>query len=240
MDMVFQKRNRALQPPSLTHGYKSTIFRAPKKPLVPLNQGLGDVTGPVFGHEIIGPMDHDLVHNFAKAGESAIGPRIIVHGRVMDENNKPVPNVLVEMWQANAGGRYRHKNDDYLAPLDPNFGGFGRAITGDDGAYEFFTIQPGAYPWPNHENAWRPQHIHFSLFGTGFAQRLITQMYFEGDPLIPLCPIVSTIPDPSAIERLIAPLDMSRAISMDRLAYRFDIVLRGKQSTLFENKLEGN
>lgn len=240
MDYCFQKRDRKVQPPAHTPGYKSTIYRAPQKPLVAINQSLGDVTGPVFGHEMIGPLDHDLVHNFAKNGESAIGPRIIVHGRVLDENAKPLPNTLVEIWQANAGGRYRHKNDNYLAPLDPNFGGFGRAITDEEGAYEFFTIQPGAYPWPNHENAWRPQHIHFSLFGYGFAQRLITQMYFEGDPLIPLCPIVATVPDPSAIERLTAPLDMSRAINMDRLAYRFDIILRGKQSTLFENKLEGN
>lgn len=240
MDFTFHKRDRALQPKAYTPDYKSTIYRSPKKPLISFPNGLSEVTGPVFGHHILGDLDHDLVHNFANNGQSAIGPRIVVHGRVMDENNKPVPNTLVEIWQANAGGRYRHKNDDYLAPLDPNFGGCGRCITDENGAYEFFTIQPGAYPWPNHENAWRPQHIHFSLFGSGFAQRLITQMYFQGDPLIPLCPIVDVVKDKAAIERLIAPLDMSRAISMDRLAYRFDIVLRGKQQTFFENKTEGS
>ena len=144
------------------------------------------------------------------------------------------------MWQANAGGRYRHKNDSYLAPLDPNFGGTGRCLTGADGRYAFRTIRPGPYPWRNHGSDWRPAHIHFSIFGEAFVQRLISQLYFEGDPLIPLCPIVNTIPDPAAIDRLVARLDMGQQMPFDALAYRFDIVLRGRRQTFFENKREGN
>jgi protocatechuate 3,4-dioxygenase beta subunit len=152
-----------------------------------------------------------------------------------------VPDVLVEFWQANAGGRYRHKREGYKAtPLDPNFGGVGRAITDIDGHYEFLTIKPGPYPWPNGVNDWRPAHIHFSVFGSGFAQRLITQMYFEGDPLIALDPIARSINDPEALSALIAPLDMASTIPMDARAYKFDIVLRGRRSTLFENRMEGN
>jgi protocatechuate 3,4-dioxygenase beta subunit len=198
------------------------------------------MTGPTFGHSIIGELDNDLIHNFAKPGESAIGQRIIVHGRVLDENARPVPNVLVEFWQANAGGRYRHKKEGYLAALDPNFGGCGRCLTDADGNYRFRTVKPGAYPWPNGVNDWRPAHIHFSVFGSGFAQRLITQMYFEGDPMIPLCPIVRTINDPAAIAGLVAALDMGETIPMDARAYKFDIVLRGRRSTMFENRMEGN
>jgi len=159
---------------------------------------------------------------------------------VLDENGRPVPNTLVEVWQANAGGRYRHKNDTYLAPIDPNFGGCGRMITDDDGYYAFRTVKPGAYPFRNHVNSWRPAHIHFSLSGSGFAQRLITQMYFEGDPLIAHDAMLGGIPDPAARQRLIAPLDLNAAVPLDSLAYRFDIVLRGTRSTLFENKLQGN
>jgi len=140
----------------------------------------------------------------------------------------------------NAGGRYRHRNDTYFAPIDPNFGGCGRTITDDQGYYAFRTIKPGAYPFRNYVNSWRPAHIHFSLFGSGFAQRLITQMYFEGDPLIPHDQIIGTIPDPAAIQRLIAPLDLNAAAPLDSLTYRFDIVLRGRRQTLFENKLQGN
>ena len=169
-----------------------------------------------------------------------MGERIIVHGRVLDENARPVPHTLVEVWQANAGGRYRHKKDSYLAPIDPNFGGCGRCLTDADGYYFFRTIKPGAYPWRNHVNNWRPAHIHLSVFGASFSQRLITQLYFEGDPLIPLCPIVQTIPDPAAIDQLVARLDMNASVPLDSIAYRFDIVLRGRRSTLFENRLEGN
>ena len=196
-------------------------------------------TGPVFGHDIIGPLDNDLILNFAKDGE-AIGQRIIVHGRVLDENARPVPDVLVEFWQANAGGRYRHKKETYRAVLDPNFGGCGRAITDADGRYRFRTIKPGAYPWPNRVNDWRPAHIHFSVFGHAFAQRLVTQMYFEGDPMSWQCPIVSTIADRRAVEQLVAALDRNNTLHMDALAYKFDIVLRGRRSTLFENRMEGN
>ena len=208
-------------------------------PLLSLQGSLSEVTGPVFNHNELGPLDNDLILNFARNGEP-IGERIIVHGRVLDENSRPVPNTLVEFWQANAGGRYRHVSDTYVAPIDPNFGGCGRALTDAEGYYYFRTIKPGPYPFRNYVNSWRPSHIHFSLFGSGFAQRLITQMYFEGDPLIPQDPILSTIPDANASKQLIAPLDLNASVPLDTLAYRFDFVLRGQRSTLFENKLEGN
>jgi len=198
------------------------------------------MTGPTFGHDIIAPLDNDLILNFAQPGESALGERILVHGRVLDETGRAVPNVLLEFWQANAGGRYRHKKDGYLAPLDANFGGCGRTISAQDGSYSFRTVKPGPYPWPNGGNDWRPSHIHFSVFGHGFAQRLITQMYFEGDPHIALCPIVQSVNDPAAVDQLTAKLDMENTIPMDLCAYRFNIVLRGRQSTLFENRKEGN
>ena len=189
---------------------------------------------------MLGELDNDLIHNFARPGEAAIGERVVLHGRVLDERGKGVSGALVEFWQANAAGRYRHKKDGYVAPLDPNFGGCGRTITDEQGNYAFRTIRPGPYPWANGPNDWRPAHIHFSIFGHGFAQRLITQMYFEGDPLIRHCPILRGIPDKAAIESLIALSDMQATIPMDALAYRFDIVLRGRRSTLFENRLEGN
>ena len=236
----FIRRDRTWHPPALTPGYKTSVLRSPQKALLSLDGTLSEITGPVFGHSLLGELDNDLIHNFAKPDESAIGERIIVHGRVLDERARPVTGALVEFWQANAGGRYRHKKETYLAAIDPNFGGCGRAITDEDGRYHFRTIRPGAYPWPNGINDWRPAHIHFSIFGHGFAQRLITQMYFEGDPMIWKCPIVGTIPDKAAIEQLIAPLDMNATIPMDMRAYKFDIVLRGRRSTMFENKLEGN
>ena len=159
---------------------------------------------------------------------------------MLDENGRGIPNALVEVWQANAGGRYRHKNDTYLAPIDPNFGGCGRMLTDAEGRYVFRTVKPGAYPFRNQVNSWRPAHIHFALSGHGFAQRLITQMYFEGDPLIRHDSILNTIPDAAARERLVALLDMNAAVPLDSLAYRFDIVLRGRRQTVFENKLYGN
>ena len=235
----FYQRDRRWHPPAYDPGYKTSITRSPQKALIALDNTLSEMTGPVFGHDTLGPLDDDMILNFAKDGEP-IGQRIIVHGRVLDEDARPVPGALIEVWQANAGGRYRHKKETYLAPLDPNFGGCGRTISGPDGSYRFRTIKPGPYPWPNGPNDWRPAHIHFSIFGQGFAQRLITQMYFEGDPLIWLCPIVATIPDKAAIERLIAPLDMANTVPMDARAYKFDIVLRGRRSTLFENRMEGN
>jgi protocatechuate 3,4-dioxygenase, beta subunit len=233
-------RDRTWHPPAHTPGYKTSVTRSPLRALVSLDNTISEITGPVFGHQILGELDSDLIHNFAKPGESAIGQRIMVHGRVVDEGGRGVPDVLLEFWQANAGGRYRHRKERYLAPLDPNFGGCGRTITDAGGGYALRTIKPGAYPWPNGVNDWRPAHIHFSIFGHGFAQRLITQMYFEGDPLIPLCPIVATIPSREAVESLIAPLDMGNTIPMDLRAYKFDIVLRGRRSTMFENKMEGN
>ena len=236
---AFFQRDRAWHPPAYTPGYKTSVARSPQRALLSLDNTISEITGPVFGHDMIGDLDNDLLSNFAKDG-SPVGERIIVHGRVLDENGRGIPGALVEFWQANAAGRYRHKKETYLAPLDPNFGGCGRTITGEDGGYRFRTVRPGAYPWPNGVNDWRPAHIHFSLFGHGFAQRLITQMYFEGDPMIWNCPIVTTIPDKRAIEQLIAPLDMANTIPMDARAYKFDIVLRGRRSTMFDNRMEGN
>ncbi|MBZ9864461.1 protocatechuate 3,4-dioxygenase subunit beta [Mesorhizobium sp. CA15] len=237
---AFFQRDHQWHPAAFTPNYKSSVLRSPQRALVAFDNTLSELTGPVFGHAMLGELDNDLIHNFGRPGESALGERIIVHGRVLDERGKGVPGVLLEFWQANAGGRYRHKKDAYLAPLDPNFGGCGRTITGEDGSYAFRTVRPGPYPWPNGPNDWRPAHIHFSVFGHGFAQRLITQMYFEGDPLIWRCPIVGGISNREAIEALIAALDMQSTIPMDALAYKFDIVLRGRRSTLFENRPEGN
>lgn len=236
----FFQRDLDWHPRAYTPWYKTSIVRSPQRALLSLEGTISENTGPVFGHNIIGELDNDLIHNFARPGESAIGPRIIVYGRVLDERGKGVPGALVEYWQANAGGRYRHKKEGYFAALDPNFGGCGRSITDEEGNYFFRTIQPGPYPWPNGPNDWRPAHIHFSIFGHGFAQRLITQMYFEGDPMIPLCPIVRTLNDPEAAKALTAALDMQAATPMDSRAYKFDIVLRGRRSTFFENRREGN
>lgn len=233
------QRDPDRHPPALTPAYKTSVARSPRLAPISLEQTVSEITGPAFGHSDIGPLDHDLIRNYAKTGDP-IGERIILHGRVLDENARPVPNTLVEIWQANAGGRYRHKKDTYLAPVDPNFGGCGRTLTDGDGHYFFRTVKPGAYPWRNRINNWRPAHIHVSVFGASFSQRLITQLYFEGDPLIPLCPIVQTIPDASAVDALIARLDMNASVPLDSIAYRFDIVLRGRRSTLFENRLEGN
>ena len=235
----FAPRDRGWHPPASYADYKSTHLRSPQQSLLHLPVGPAEAGGPVFSSDLVGPRDHDLIHNFAVGDGVAIGPRIIVHGRVMDEEARPVPGALIEVWQANAGGRYRHKREGYLAPLDPNFGGCGRVITDDHGAYQIHTIMPGAYPWPNGPNSWRPAHIHFSLFGHAFTQRLITQMYFEGDPLIPLCPIVQSVPDADGVASLTARLDMDAARPMDSLAYRFDIVLRGGKQTPFENRKEG-
>ncbi|MBB4003144.1 protocatechuate 3,4-dioxygenase subunit beta [Aurantimonas endophytica] len=238
-DGSFYQRDRSRHPPAFSPGYKTSVTRSPQKAPISLDNTISEMTGPVFGHVPIGALDNDLTRNYAHGGDP-IGQRIIVHGRVLDEDGRAVPDVLLEFWQANAGGRYRHRKETYLAPLDPNFGGCGRTLTGPDGSYRFRTVKPGAYPWPNGPNDWRPAHIHFSVFGLGFAQRLITQMYFEGDPLIWRCPIVRTIPDRAAIEQLIAPLDMASSVPMDARAYKFDIILRGRRSTLFENRLEGN
>jgi protocatechuate 3,4-dioxygenase, beta subunit len=237
---AFFARDLDWHPKAFSAAYKSSVLRSPKRSLISFSNTMSEITGPVFGQNILGQLDNDLIYNFAKSGESAVGERIIVHGRVLDERGKPVPHVLLEVWQANAGGRYRHKKEGYIAALDPNFGGCGRCITDENGNYTFRTIKPGPYPWPNGVNDWRPAHIHFSVFGSGFAQRLITQMYFAGDPLIDLCPIVATIQDKEAVRRLISTYDHDNTIPMDARAWKFDIVLRGRRSTLFENKLEGN
>lgn len=232
-------RNRAAHPPAYDTEYKTSVVRSPNLPLLSLDSTLTEETGPVFGHGLLGALDNNLILNFSQGRAPAVGERIRVHGRVMDEYGRPLRGTLVEVWQANAGGRYRHKKDTYFAPFDPNFGGCGRTITDDNGYYEFMTVKPGAYPWPNRGNDWRPAHIHFSLFGHSFGQRLITQMYFEGDPLIRHCPIVATIKDQSQIDRLVAPLDLQNSRPMDYLAYKFDIVLRGRRQTMFENRMEG-
>ncbi len=232
-------RNLAVHPVPYDPDYKTSVPRSPSLPLLSLESTVTEETGPTFGHNRFGALDNNLILNWTKGESHAVGERILVHGRVLDENSRPVPNTLIEIWQANAGGRYRHRKDTYFAPLDPNFGGCGRTLTDDAGGYQFMTIKPGAYPWPNRGNDWRPAHIHISVYGHSFGQRLITQMYFEGDPLIDRCPIAATIKDRSQLDRLVAPLDMSAARPLDFLAYKFDIILRGHRQTMFENKPEG-
>jgi protocatechuate 3,4-dioxygenase beta subunit len=219
------------QPEYSFPAYVSSIARAPSKPLIVLPETLTERSGPVFGHGLIGESDNDLTRQHQ--GE-ALGERILVHGRVLDEDERPVRGALVEVWQANAAGRYRHKIDNHDAPLDPNFSGAGRMITDSDGRYFFKTIKPGAYPWGNHPNAWRPAHIHFSLFGAGILSRLVTQMYFPGDPLQPLDPIFNSIPDPEARQRLVSQFDIEGSQPDYALAFAFDIVLRGHGDTPFE------
>jgi protocatechuate 3,4-dioxygenase beta subunit len=212
------------QPPYLSPTYRSTILRAPSQALVlpKLGPDAIELTGPVFGPHDAGPLDHDLTRSHD--GEP-IGERIIVSGRVLDAGGRPVRGTLVEVWQANAAGRYDHEADRHPAPLDPNFSGAGRCLTGQDGEYRFVTVKPGAYPWRNHHNAWRPAHIHFSVFGTAFTQRLVTQMYFPGDPLFPYDPIYQSIPDADARERLVSRFDLETTEPEWALGYRFDIVL---------------
>lgn len=223
----------SIQPPYLHEPYRSTIKRAPKEPLIPLAHTLSELTGPVYGHDDIQPLDNDLTRNAVKNGEP-IGERIIVTGRVLDENNRPVPNTLIEIWQANACGRYIHKVDQHDAPLDPNFTGAGRVLTDKNGEYRFTTIRPGAYPWRNHENAWRPAHIHFSIFGPHFLSRLVTQMFFPGDPLLPLDPIFNGIPDENARQRLVSTYAHDVTQPVWALGFRFDIVVWGSRMTPFE------
>lgn len=224
------------QPQSLHPPYASTVKRSPTKPLIRIPQTLTETTGPSDWGRLTGPalMDLTTVHRDRRGGGEAIGQRIIVSGSVLDDRGVPVPNTVVELWQANAAGRYIHSKDQWNAPLDPNFTGVGRAITDAEGRYSFITIKPGAYPWGNHANAWRPEHIHFSLFGPAFATRLVTQMYFPGDPLIPLDPIANSVP-PDALERMISRFDLDTSREACALGYRFDIVLRGRCATPMEN-----
>ena len=221
------------QPPYLFPPYRITIPRSPRKPLVVVPHTLSEVTGPVFGRGDIGETDHDLTRQHP--GEP-LGERITVSGKVLDDSGRPVPNTLIEIWQCNAAGRYRHKLDQHDAPLDPNFSGAGRTLTDRAGNYRFITIKPGPYPWENHFNAWRPAHIHFSLFGTAFATRIVTQMYFPDDPLFPFDPIFNSIPDEKARRRLISQFELDRTEPLRALGFRFDIVLRGREETPFENR----
>lgn len=225
-------RDWTSQPPYLYPEYKSTPLRAPKRPLVPLKHTLSELAQPVYGHEDIGELDHDLTRNAAVNG-APLGERIVVTGRVLDERGRPLRRTLVELWQCNAAGRYVHKVDQHDAPLDPNFLGAGRTLTDDDGRYRFLTIKPGAYPWGNHPNAWRPNHIHFSLFGEHFASRLVTQMYFPGDPLLEHDPIYRST-RPGARERLVSRFDLDVTESGFALGFTFDIVLRGPLETPME------
>jgi protocatechuate 3,4-dioxygenase beta subunit len=219
------------QPTSLYPAYRATVKRAPRQPLIFLPHTLSEITGPVYGHEDIAETDNDLTRQHAS---DPLGERVIVRGRVLDDSGRPVPHTLLEIWQANAAGRYHHKNDDHAAPLDPNFTGSGRTLTDASGCYQFVTIKPGAYPWANHDNAWRPAHIHFSLFGRAFATRLITQMYFPGDPLLAYDPIFQSIPDEKAQLRLISQFDIEVTKPGWALGFRFDIILRGREATPFE------
>jgi protocatechuate 3,4-dioxygenase, beta subunit len=225
-------RRENADPPYLHPDYVATRTRAPRRPLVPLAHTLSEVTGPVFGHERVGELDHDLTRQHE--GEP-LGERMILHGHVLDGDGRPVRNTLIEIWQANSAGRYRHHVDRHPAPVDPNFSGAGRCLTDHKGRYRFITIKPGAYPWKNHPNAWRAAHIHFSLFGPAFATRLVTQMYFPGDPLFFQDPIFHSVRDPSARERMIASLDLARTVPEWALAYEFDIVLRGREATPVED-----
>jgi len=214
-------------------GYKSTGLRGPTKPLLPLSMSLSELTGPVYGRESVGPLDADLTKNGVRNGEP-LGERIVVSGRVLDENARPLPNMLVEIWQANAAGRYVHEADGHDAPIDPNYLGAGRCVTDSGGNYRFYSVRPGAYPWGNHPNAWRPPHIHFSLFGTCLADRLVTQMYFPGDPLLALDPIFQSVPE-KARDRLVSKFSLDATEAEFALGYVFDIVLRGSDQTPMES-----
>jgi len=222
MQDTYSRAGNAADPPYLAPDYMSTRARAPRKPLVIIPQTLSEITGPVYGHSDARPEEADLTTQHA--GEPQ-GERIIVRGRVLDEGGRPVPNTLVEIWQCNAGGRYIHEVDQHPAPLDPNFSGAGRCLTDDEGSYRFVTIKPGAYPWRNHPNAWRPAHIHLSIFGRAFTERLVTQMYFPGDPLFDFDPIFQSVRDPVDRARLVSSFDWETTTPEWALGFRFDIVL---------------
>jgi protocatechuate 3,4-dioxygenase, beta subunit len=222
------------QPAFIDPGYKSTALRGPTQPLIPIPRGRGEISGPRYGREWVGGLDADLTRNGRVNGEP-LGERIVVSGRVLDEEARPMRNTLLEIWQANAAGRYIHKTDQHDAPIDPNFRGSGRCVTDEHGRYRFLTIKPGAYPWRNHHNAWRPNHIHISLFGPGFASRLVTQMYFPGDPLLAFDPIYNSVPA-IARELMIARFDLDVTDPEWALGFTFDIVLRGPTATPMERR----
>jgi protocatechuate 3,4-dioxygenase beta subunit len=227
----YRRDPEGTHPPLLSPAYGGTVLRAPLRPPVDLPQRLTEVTGPVLGDERVGPLDHDLTR---RRDVEPQGQRIVVHGRVLDSDGRPVPHTLVEVWQANAAGRYRHLADQWPAPLDPGFDGLGRTLTDSLGRYRFVTVRPGAYPWGNHHNAWRPAHIHFSLFGRAFTQRLVTQMYFPDDPLHAHDPILGAVPA-AARHLLVSRFDLERTEPHWALAFEFDIVLRGREATPFEH-----
>jgi protocatechuate 3,4-dioxygenase, beta subunit len=219
-------------PPYLYPEYVATRLRAPSRPLVVLPHTLSELTGPVYGDSAVSAADSDLT----RRGEGEpIGQRIVVSGRLLEEDGRPVRDSLIEIWQANAAGRYRHDVDRHDAPLDPHFDGAGRCLTDAEGRYRFVTVKPGCYPWGNHRNAWRPAHIHFSLFGRAFAQRLVTQMYFPDDPLFPFDPIFQSVRDQRGRDRLISQFDLERTVPDEALAFTFDIVLTGAGATPFED-----
>jgi protocatechuate 3,4-dioxygenase, beta subunit len=228
----YRRPDPGTQPPHFHPPYVSSIKRAPTKSLVAIPQTLSEITGPVFGPQAVEPKACDLTSQHAG---SPLGQRIIVSGRVLDEDNRPLANTLIEIWQANAAGRYLHTVDQHGAPLDPNFTGCGHTITDAEGRYRFVSIRPGAYPWRNHYNAWRPAHIHFSLFGPAFATRLVTQMYFPGDALLPFDPIFNCIADEKARGRLISLFDWETTIPESALGYKFNIILRGREATPMES-----
>ena len=231
MSLIYPRDSLKSHPLNASPAYGSTQKRAPSKPLILLPHTLSETTGPVFGHVGVTAGDSDLTRQHD--GEP-LGERIIVSGRVLDEDGRPVPHTLIEIWQANAGGRYVHVRDQHPAPLDPNFTGAGRALTDAEGRYRFVTIKPGAYPWRNHHNAWRPAHIHFSLFGPSFLSRVITQMYFPGDPLFKYDPIFQSVTDENARQRLVSRFDLATTEPEWALGYQFDIVLRGRNATPLE------
>ena len=218
-------------PPYDHFDYVGTRLRAPKEPLVIIPSTLTELTGPAYGESTVDPRDADLTRQHAG---QPLGERMVLSGRVLGSDGKPLRGQLVEIWQANAAGRYVHGRDDHPAPLDPNFTGAGRVITDAEGRYSFVSVKPGAYPWKNHPNAWRPAHIHFSIFGTNFMSRLVTQMYFPNDPLFPYDPIMLSVPDAHARDRMVTAFDLSLTQPLWALGYRFDIVLRGANATPFE------
>jgi protocatechuate 3,4-dioxygenase beta subunit len=232
MTLIYPRESNEAHAPRLSPAYKSTVLRSPTRPLIVVPHTLSELTGPVYGHEAVRENDNDLT--LQHKGEP-LGERIIVHGHVHDEDGRGVPNTLVEIWQANACGRYIHVVDQHPAPIDPNFTGAGRAQTDAQGYYRFVTIKPGAYPWGNHHNAWRPAHIHFSVFGYSFISRIVTQMYFPGDPLFAFDPIFNSVTDEKARMRMVSSFDLENTRPDWALCYRFDIVLRGRNATPLDN-----
>ena len=232
-DSSYTPRDWSTQPAYLAPDYKSTILRSPSKPLIPLTQSLSEFTGPLYGHEALNPLDNDLTKNGVTSGE-AQGERIIITGHVIDELGRPQADTLIEIWQCNAAGRYTHASDQHDAPLDPNFFGGGRCVTGESGAYKFTTIKPAAYPWGNHANAWRPAHIHFSLFGPAFVTRLVTQSYFPGDPLLAFDPIFNSSPEGTR-DLLVKKFSLNATVENFALGYEFNFVLRGRNATPMES-----